>query len=144
MWLLGRLTPDSKTIADFRKDNLAALKAVCRELTLLCRQLDLFGGELIAIDGSKFRADNSRRRNFSRESLARLIRQADEKVTTYLEELGRQDAAEVTAGGPTAEELRAKIEHLKKRRLRHQGLAEELRQSGASELTAVRQGLDVC
>lgn len=51
MWLTGKLTPDFKTIADFRKDNLAAIKAVCREFTLLCKKLELFGGELIAIDG---------------------------------------------------------------------------------------------
>ena len=54
MWLLGKLRPDFKTIADFRRDNLAALKQVCREFTLLCRKLELFGGELVAIDGSKF------------------------------------------------------------------------------------------
>ena len=59
IWLLRRLKPDFKTIADFRKDNGAALKGVCREFTLLARKLDLFGGELVAIDGSKFRAQNS-------------------------------------------------------------------------------------
>ena len=65
MWLLGKLTPDFKTIADFRRDNLKAIKGVCREFTLLCRKLELFGGELVAIDGSKFKAVNNRRRNFS-------------------------------------------------------------------------------
>jgi len=65
MWLLGKLRPDFKTIADFRRDNLAALKQVCREFTLLCRKLGLFGGELVAIDGSKFKAVNNRRRNFN-------------------------------------------------------------------------------
>ncbi len=65
MWLLGKLTPDFKTIADFRRDNLAAIKQVCREFTLLCRKLKLFGGELVAIDGSKFKAVNNRRRNFN-------------------------------------------------------------------------------
>ncbi len=52
MWLLGKLRPDFKTIADFRRDNLKAIKQVCREFTLLCRKLKLFGGELVAIDGS--------------------------------------------------------------------------------------------
>ena len=65
MWLLGKPRPDFKTIADFRRDNLAALKQVCREFTLLCRKLGLFGGELVAIDGSKFKAVNNRRRNFN-------------------------------------------------------------------------------
>jgi transposase len=65
IWLLGKLAPDFKTIADFRKDNLKPLKAVCRQFTLLCRKLDLFGGQLLAIDGSKFRAVNSRDQNFN-------------------------------------------------------------------------------
>lgn len=60
MWLLRRLTPDFKTIADFRRDHPEALKGVCREFILLCRRLELFGGELLAIDGSKFRAVNAR------------------------------------------------------------------------------------
>ena len=71
MWLLGKLTPDFKTIADFRRDKLEALKKVCREFTLLCRKLKLFGGELVAIDGSKFKAVNNRRRNFSEARLTK-------------------------------------------------------------------------
>jgi transposase len=66
MWLLGQLRPDFKTIADFRRDNGPALRKVCRQFTLLCKRMDLFGAELVAIDGSKFRAVNSRDRNFSR------------------------------------------------------------------------------
>src|SRR5215470_16281227 len=69
MWLLGKLTPDFKTIADFRRDNLATLKQVCREFTLLCRKLGLFGGQLVAVDGSKFKAVNGRRRNFNAQRL---------------------------------------------------------------------------
>ena len=77
MWLLSKLTPDFKTIADFRKDNLGAIKAVCREFTLLCKKLALFSGELVAIDGSKFRAVNSRKRNFNPSKLARIIKSID-------------------------------------------------------------------
>ena len=69
MWLLGKLRPDFKTIADFRRDNGIAIKRVCRECTLLCKELDLFGGELIAIDGSKFQAVNGKKRNFSGSKL---------------------------------------------------------------------------
>lgn len=64
LWLLRKLRPDRKTIADFRRGNPAGLKGVCREFTLLCKQLDLLGGELIAIDGSKLRAVNNTDRNF--------------------------------------------------------------------------------
>lgn len=94
MWLLSKLKPDFKTIADFRTDNLAAIKSVCREFTLLCKKLELFGGELVAIDGSKFRAVNSRKRNFNPAKLARIIKTIDERIATYLVEMERQDALE--------------------------------------------------
>jgi len=64
MWLLKKLRPDHKTIADFRKNNLKPLRQVCREFTVLCKQLDLFAGELVAIDGSKFKAVNAKERNW--------------------------------------------------------------------------------
>ena len=65
MWLLSRLTPDFKTIPDFRRDHPAALKRVCREFIVLCRRLDLFGGELLAIHDSKVRAVNARDRSYT-------------------------------------------------------------------------------
>jgi transposase len=153
MWLLGRLTPDFKTIADFRRDNLEAIRAVCREFTLLCKRLDLFGGELVAIDGSKFRADNSRKRNFNPPKLERIIKALDERITAYLAEMERQDAAAPLAAKLSVEELRAKIEQLKGRRRFHEEIAERLRESGAQEISltdpesrlmTVGQGLDVC
>ena len=67
MWLMRKLRPDFKTIADFRKDNAQGIKKICREFTLWCKRLELFGGELVAIDGSKFRAVNSPKRATSRK-----------------------------------------------------------------------------
>ncbi len=113
MWLLGKITPDFKTIADFRKQNLAAIKAVCREFTLLCKRLDLFAGELIAIDGSKFRAVNSRKRNFTALKLARLIDNIDKKIADYLAEMDLKDSAQPAVANPSAKELATKIEQLK-------------------------------
>jgi len=69
MWLLKKLSPDFKTIADFRKDNREAIMRVCREFVLLCKKLDLFGGELIGIDGSKFKAVNSKKKKFNEAKL---------------------------------------------------------------------------
>ncbi|KAF5437382.1 Transposase [Candidatus Methanophagaceae archaeon] len=69
MWLLKKLSPDFKTIADFRKDNRGAIKRVCREFVLLCKKRDLFGGELVGIDGSKFKAVNSKKKNFNEAKL---------------------------------------------------------------------------
>ena len=80
IWLLKKLTPDCKTIADFRKDNLQPLRNVCRAFTLLCKDLDLFGGELVAIDGSKFAALNNRSRNFTSKKLERTLLEIDTKI----------------------------------------------------------------
>src|ERR1700689_3913313 len=71
MWLTGRLAPDFKTIADFRKDNGAAIRATCRQFVALCRKLNLFTQAMVAIDGSRFKAVNSRDRSFSRGSIKR-------------------------------------------------------------------------
>jgi hypothetical protein len=154
MWLLSKLTPDFKTIADFRKDNLSAIKAVCRQFTLLCKRLDLFGGELIAVDGSKFRALNSRKRNFNRERLSRIIQQLDKKIAAYLAEVEHQDEIEPAVVKPTAAELHAKIEQLKERQQHYQDLTIELQQSGIQEISLTdpdsrlmvvgQQRLDVC
>ena len=89
LWLLGKLAPDFKTIADFRKDNLKPLKAVARQFTLLCRKLELFGGELLAVDGSKFAAVNARDQNFNAAKLQELIARADERLSEYLKALDR-------------------------------------------------------
>src|SRR5882757_1537963 len=76
-WLLGKLAPDFKTIADFRKENLKPLKAVARQFTLLCRKLELFGGELLAVDGSKFTAVNARDQSKSFHTASRIVRHRD-------------------------------------------------------------------
>src|SRR5258708_23366856 len=94
MWVLGKLTPAFKTVADLRRDNLQAIKQVCREFTLLCRKLKLFGGELVAIDGSKFKAVNNRRRNFNEARLTKAIKAIEEKIDGYLGSLHEADAAE--------------------------------------------------
>lgn len=97
MWLLRRLSPDFKTIADFRSENSVALKRVCREFTLLCKGMDLFGGELIAIDGSKFRAVNGRQQNVTARDLAKRIRRIDQQIAEYLAALDAADRAEPEA-----------------------------------------------
>jgi len=138
MWLLSKLVPDFKTIADFRKDNLAAIKQVCREFTLLCRRLELFGGELIAIDGSKFKAVNNRKRNFSEKRLERAIAAIDEKVAAYvvtLDEGDREDTQAPSTKMPTAEELRQKIAALKERKTKYEALSTELKESGEKQIS---------
>jgi len=130
MWLLRRLTPDFKTIADFRRDHPHALTGVGREFILLCRRLDLFGGELLAIDGSKFRAVNARDKSYTPARLATLQRDIDRTLARYLRELERQDEVEVGTEGPNAAVLQAKIAALQQRRAGYETLQQDLAASG--------------
>ena len=91
MWLLQKLRPDHKTIADFRKNNLKPMRPVCREFTLLCKQLDLCAGELVAIDGSQCKAVNAKERNFTADKLKNLLQQIDPRVEGDRKDLEGQD-----------------------------------------------------
>lgn len=135
MWLLKKLVPDFKTIADYRKDNLRPIKLACRQFTLLCKKLDLFGGELVAIDGSKFRASNGKKRNFSKAKLKKFINKIDEKVNSYLSELDARDRDEIGAGKMSAKDLQEKIEALKNRKDTYHKLLDELKESGEGEVS---------
>ena len=126
IWLLGKLTPDFKTIADFRKDNLQPLKAVARQFTLLCRKLELFGGELLAIDGSKFAAVNARDQNFNAGKLQELIARADARLAEYLQQLDTADTAEPGQAVLTKNALAAKIAVLQERQDWHKELLAQL------------------
>jgi len=126
IWLTGKLAPDFKTIADFRKDNLKPFKAVHRQFTLLCRKLELFGGELLAIDGSKFRAVNSRANNFSADKLKELIAHTDARLAEYLKTLDEADAAEPAAAPLDPAALQQKIAALQDKRDWHEELLAQL------------------
>jgi len=126
IWLTGKQTPDFKTIADFRKDNLAPLKAVARQFTVLCRKLELFGGELLAIDGSKFAAVNARDQNFNADKLQDLIARADARLAEYFQQLDTADAAEPGPAALTTKELAARIAALQERQDWHKELLEQL------------------
>jgi transposase len=91
VWLTGRLMPDFKTIADFRKDNGEAIRKVCREFVVLCRRLELFSEASVAIDGSKFKAVNTRDRNFTQAKMQRRLAQIDESIARYLAQLDSAD-----------------------------------------------------
>jgi transposase len=97
MWLTRRLTPDFKTIANFRKDNGKAIRNVCRQFIVLCQQLDLFSDAVVAIDGSKFKAVNSSDRNFTSAKLKRRIEEIEANISRYLAELDTADRQEPSA-----------------------------------------------
>jgi len=126
MWLTGRLAPDFKTIADFRRDNSAGIRNVCRRFVLLCRDLKLFSQALVAIDGSKFKAVNSRDRNFTNGKIDKRQQQIEESIQRYLSALESADRTQPV-------ELEAKTLRLKDKiaRLRQQ----------MQELEVVRQEL---
>jgi transposase len=126
IWLTGKQTPDFKTIADFRKDNLQPLKAVARQFTLLCRKLELFGGELLAIDGSKFAAVNARDQNFNADKLKELIARSDARLAEYLQALDATDAAEPGGSVVSQGELAAKIAALQEKQDWHKELLAQL------------------
>jgi hypothetical protein len=106
MWLLGRLAPDHKTIADFRKDNGLALRRVCARFVELCREMGLLATASVAIDGSKFKAVNNRDKNFTRAKVERRRAQLEESVARYLSQLDTADRQEPT------EALAAKVTRL--------------------------------
>src|SRR6267378_1801407 len=91
MWLSGRLAPDFKTIADFRRDNGTGIRNVCRRLVVLCRELKLFSQALVAIDGSKFKAVNTRDRNFTEGKVDKRQKQIEESIQRYLNALETAD-----------------------------------------------------
>ena len=113
MWLTGRLMPDFKTIANFRKDNSKAIRGVCRQFVVLCQQLGLFGENLVAIDGSQFKAVNNRDRNFTSAKLKRRMEKIESSINRYLTALDEADQQEPSIAQPKAARLQEKIDRLK-------------------------------
>lgn len=137
IWLLSTLKPDFKTIADFRKDNQEPLKKVFREFNLLCKEWELFSENIVAIDGSKFRANNSKKKNYNAKKLKRHIKYIDEKIEQYMEELEEGDQNEANTHRPTAEEIKNRIQELKTRKTNYKGKLESIEQGDTTEISEV-------
>jgi len=114
MWLIGRLQPDFKTIADFRKDNRQAIQQACKEFVEICRKLDLFARSLIAIDGSKFKAVNSKQNNDTQASMKRRIARTEKHIAEYIAALDDIDRKEPDAEEHKEPQLKEKLDALKK------------------------------
>ncbi len=114
MWLTGRLMPDFKTIADFRRDNGPAIRAVCSQFVALCRQLSLFTQAIVAIDGSKFKAVNNRDKNFTRAKVQKRIAQVEASIARYLDALERADREDSDVAEAKTGRLKEKIAGLKR------------------------------
>ena len=113
MWLTGRLMPDFKTIADFRKDNGAAIRAVCRQFVVLCHQLNLFTEAGVAIDGSKFKAVNNRDKNFTLNKIQKRMEQVEASIDRYLAAMDTADRQEGEVAQAKSVRLKDKIASLK-------------------------------
>ena len=133
MWLTGRLAPDFKTIADFRKDNGEAIRLVCREFVMLCSKLDLLSAKLVAIDGSKFKAVNSRDKNFTRAKMKRRLADVEAAIERYLTRLDEADRHEPPADD--AETLKAKVAKLKEELARLKKLDVRMRKAPDQQLS---------
>jgi transposase len=114
IWLTGRLAPDFKTIANFRRDNGAAIRAVCSQFVMLCRQLSLFGQATVAIDGSKFKAVNNRDRNYTEHKATKRIEQVEASIERYLAALDRADRETSDVPQARVEQIRDKIAGLRR------------------------------
>jgi transposase len=126
IWLTGRLSPDFKTIADFRKDNGKAIRRVCREFIVLCRSLDLFSEAIVAIDGSKFKAVNNRDKNFTDHKLKARMQQLEESIARYLADLDRADRDPTLVTEARVEHLRQKVETVKAQMQRLKQIGEQM------------------
>lgn len=135
VWLLRRLAPDHKTIANFRRTNSKALREVFRSFTKLCKELKLYGAQLVGIDGSKFRAVNGRERNFNRAKLQQRLEWIEARIEKYLAALERTDAAERNEPQLTAAELEEKIKQLRERQEHYQELQTKLAESGEKQIS---------
>ncbi len=135
MWLTGRLTPDFKTIANFRQDNGRAIRQVCRQFIVLCRQLNLFTGAIAAIDGSKFKAVNNRDRNFAPAKMQRRMAQIGESIARYLADMDTADRAEPEAAELKKGRLQEKIAALKEQMLQLKALEAQMLASPDQQLS---------
>jgi transposase len=137
IWLIGGLRPQYKTIADFRKNNLKALRAVNQDFVMLCKELELYGGETVSIDGSFFRGNVGKKSIFTEERLKKSLEHLAEYIDEYLKELDQADETENGTGEMTKAELQEKLVQLRERQQKNQLRLEKLEESGNKQLAEV-------
>ena len=154
MWLLCKLRPDFKTIADFRRDNKEPLVKVFQQFNVLCKDWDLFSKGLVAVDGSKFRANNSKRSNYSRKKIKRTLDYLNERIDDYMKALDETDEQESDLTVPTADEIRQRLAELQNRKQDYENMLDEMQSQDINEVSTVdpdarmmatnNKGVDVC
>src|SRR5271169_554803 len=135
IWLTGRLMPDFKTIADFRKDNGKAIRSVCREFIILCRDLKLFSEAIVAIDGSKFKAVNNRDKNFTDRKLKARMQQLEESIARYMTELDRADREPALVTEARVEHIKEKVETVKQQMRQLKQIGKQMAQAADGQIS---------
>ena len=135
MWLLDQLKPDDRTISGFRQENPEALKGVFREFSLLCSELGLYGKQMIAVDGSKFRASNSRHKSFTKRKVKRMLEHYEESASRYLELLEANEKQDVREDDEKTVSLKEKLERAQNRIKELEKMAEEIEKNGEISVT---------
>jgi len=135
MWLLDNLKPDDKTISNFRKDNKKAITEVFKQFSMLCNELGLYGKEVIAVDGSKFRANNSRRKNYTKNKVKKMLKYYEETANQYMELLSENDETDEESVDYTKEEIASKLEAAQRRIEELTEMAAEIEKSGEISIT---------
>jgi transposase len=155
-WLLNELIPDHNTIANFRRDNAKAIKRVFRKMVIMCKALDLIGGKVIATDGTKLRAQNSKKNNYNQKKIDDHLKFIETRLHEYLEALDVADTAETMGLDPgiDKEKIREKIARLNEKKLKYKNLEQQLIETGKEQISttdpdsrklAVRQNIiEVC
>tara|TARA_Y100000034_G_scaffold10687_1_gene11186 strand:- start:687 stop:2120 length:1434 start_codon:yes stop_codon:yes gene_type:complete len=133
MWLLERLTPDFKTIADFRKDNGKGIKHACRKFVELCRQMNMFTDAIVAIDGSKFKAVNAKKNNYTPQKAKDHIARIEASISDYLEKLDTADSEDVSE--KQVQSMQDKLAWLKNRLAELKQVEEEVNKQGDKQLS---------
>jgi hypothetical protein len=135
---MKKLAPDHKTIADFRKDNVDCIKPVFKEFVYLCRNLDLYGAQLVAIDGTKFKAVNSRSNNLNEKTVALRLKQTEEKIAEYLKEMDQNDTADSDEDESLkVDGLNEKISKLEEEKQRYAQIQGQMKATGKKEVSLV-------
>ncbi len=139
IWLTGRLKPDFKTIADFRKDNGPAIRKMCQRFVALCRNMDLLDSDVVAIDGSRFKAVNAKAKNYTRSKLRQKLGEIDKAIERYLGELDRANEVFEQAGTvlpeSRMERILRKLEHLQKEAARYRSIEHRMDETGETQVS---------
>jgi len=152
---MKKLAPDHKTIADFRKDNVDCIKPVFKEFVYLCRSLDLYGAQLVAIDGSKFKAVNSKSNNFNEKTVELRLKRTEEKIAEYLRLMDENDKADSNKDYRLkVDGLKERISKLEEKKQQYEQAQNQMKATGQKEVSLTdsdsrlmrvdSQRLDVC